>query len=213
MKKTEKIEVRVSAEEKDRLTKMAEKRGQSISDMIRTRMSGDEEVSAKNTKRNQILMLLPLYLGVFLLCLAILSGSKGTQTDELPYMTTIGISARGYDDFDSIYNVPHLDGYSRKYEVLRFSSDGEVEATFDVTLNVEKRKDGEFLLKTNACKKTGTGCEQAQEFENIMPSPAPTQGSKRFYYFGELDDAGGRDVLFFKITGPQSERQVPDADQ
>ena len=41
MKKTEKIEVRVSADEKDRLAKMAEKRGQSTSEMIRARMSQD----------------------------------------------------------------------------------------------------------------------------------------------------------------------------
>ena len=41
MKKTEKIEVRVSLEEKERLGKMAEKRGQSVSDMIRERMSED----------------------------------------------------------------------------------------------------------------------------------------------------------------------------
>ena len=178
MKKTEKIEVRVSVEEKERLGKMAERRGQSVSDMIRERMSEDVGAIPKNMKMNRMISMLALLLAILALLWLAIVGFKSKKSDY-PIMSTIGfISIDPYARLGS-FNVPHIDSYSQRHKIYAFEHD------FEVSLRVEKKEDGLFMLMSNICKKVEARCVNSRENETILSSPLKTPSFSQFVYNGE----------------------------
>lgn len=174
MKKTEKIEVRVSVEEKERLGKMAERRGQSVSDMIRERMSEDVSVIPKHIKMNRLISSLALLCAVAALFWLSLSGAKRSGPSA-PVMSTIHVFS---EDGGATYNLPHLEAYNETYRYFAYGHD------FELSVGVEKKDDGLFLLKTQMCKLIQDECIERQENNNILSSPMKHPERVQFQYNG-----------------------------
>jgi len=193
MKKTEKIEVRVSVEEKDRLGKMAERRGQSVSDMIRERMSEDVGAIPKHIKINRIVSWLALVCALIALIWMSIFNSKPREL-SYPLMSTIYVHAYRPEMRAATYKLPHLDAYTEKHKFFAFDHN------FELSFNVEEQEGGLFLLKTKICKIVEDECIEDQENENILSFPAKHVEPAGFFYIHAEDEK--IDIL---IRGPRLE--------
>lgn len=165
MKKTEKIEVRVSADEKDRLARLSEGRGVTISELIRETMAGDIGMGSRDGKATRIVIFgaLALYgLCLFWMGLAVF----GDKSDTPPVMSEVAVS--GETIFDTVLKtqVPHIDGFSQDYE-FTVGQDA-----FAITQTIEETEDNIYLLKLDACLKTETGCEVFDKATIILSPPS-----------------------------------------
>ena len=200
MKKTEKIEVRVSLEEKERLGKMAEKRGQSVSDMIRERMSEDVSAIPKQIRMNRFVSWLALSCAVVGLLWVSVFNSKPSET-SFPVMSTIHLSSHDSDHRLSIFNLPHLNDYNEKrvFSTLGYN--------YEFNFGVQAKDKGVFLLTTRICKKIDDVCVEIKEHENILSPPSQNYTSSKFSYDGEEDER-----IHISILGPGlGERVEPES--
>jgi len=192
MKKTEKIEVRVSHEEKERLMELAEKRNQNISELIRDRMAGNYTVPAQTISRdimwNRGMSAMALALASVAFIWGILGFMRAEPAPAPPVMSSF--SLYGDESFQPVLKtqVAHRDGFTGTYSVK--SEAGE----FRTNLSVAETSAGVFKLTTNICRTKVSGCPVIDETVLILSQPSvyPSRGEATLFE--------GEDTLFKVIT-------------
>lgn len=165
MKKTEKIEVRVSFEEKERLTELAEQRNQNISELIRDRMAGNYTLPAQSLSRdvmwNRGISVVALVLGsiAFLWTLMGLMGG-GTDSFSQTQVAEVGVSYNhpDYTKDSRPFKTSLLveEGYRRTYE---FKTNG---TEYRLTLSAESGGQDILRYDLQLCRISGEACDELQ---------------------------------------------------
>ena len=183
MKKSEKIELRVDHMEKERLAKVAERRGQTISDVVRDALAGELGIPQKAY---------PKWPGVAAICalgLATCSliwtgfGSQGkVSLDRSPAMSRLVLFAGtqwGAGPRNAVLQtqVPHRDGFSQNYKFKIGAQE------FETNHAVEETGSGIYLLKMDICRTTNVACDSIDQAEIILSPPAahPRGGQAKFF--------------------------------
>ena len=112
MKKSEKIEIRVDHEEKQRLTVLAKSQGLSTSEAVRDLL---KTAPVKASKRSTVLATSALGIALVALCLSLINRFGAVyRNNKSPNMTNFGLEGHGF-----IFNteVPHVDGFDASYDI------------------------------------------------------------------------------------------------
>ena len=191
MKKTEKIEVRVSAEEKERLNELAETRNQNISELIRDRMAGNYTLPAQSFSRdimwNRAISAVALAFASVALIWGILGLMRDAPASPPPAMSTVLLYTA--ETFPPVLEtqVAHRSGFEQTYVVK--TKAGE----FRTTHKVIEMDEGIFQLTVNMCRLEVKGCPIVDEAVLILspPSAYPRQGNAMLHEGG---------ILTFKVV-------------
>lgn len=166
MKKSEKIELRVDYEEKQRLKELAKSQGLSTSEAVRELL---KSVPAESTKWPTVLALSALGVALVALCLPLINSSGAVyRNDQSPNMTSFGL-----DGHDFIFNteVPHVDGFEASYDIRM--NNWEYEArNYKLKQKVVAVGEGVFELNVAICRPVGDTCEQVDTAKLILSPPA-----------------------------------------
>jgi len=196
MKKTEKIELRVNHEEKERLAGIAKHRGQTVSDVVRDALGNDLGRTSVSYQK------LPVFISLLALGLATISlfwVSRGAP--QRPVMSTTSLylpdSSGG-----SVLNtqVPHRDKFSQTYSVI--SKTRHLQLTHEVS----EIKANVFQLAASVCEEQGEGCSLLGEATVVLASPSepPRMGQVA------VRDGSGieyEDIQFYiEVLGPSLQK-------
>ena len=210
MKKTEKIEVRVSHEEKERLMELAEKRNQNISDLIRDRMAGNYTMPAQSLSRdvawNRAMSAVALAFASIAFLWGILGFIWNAPASPPPVMSMVIL----FEDYAPENGPPskvlqtqiaHRDGFSQTYA---FKVKGDV---FETRHVVEETSEGVFLLKMDVCRKIKDACNLIDQGELILsqPSAYARMGVMKFF-------EGDRSTFFAQVMGSSTPKPVGPAE-
>lgn len=165
MKKSEKIELRVDHTEKERLSNIAERRGQTVSDVVRDALAVELGAAPQAyPKWPGFVAICALALaGVSLLWLA--SGHQ-TGTRERPVMTTASLMLPDMRDPVLRTQVPHRNGFSQTYSINTDTG------RFQFTHDVSEIGSNIFELKASLCKMFEETCAPEGESTLILSSPS-----------------------------------------
>ena len=179
MKKTEKIELRVDHAEKERLSAIAERRGHTVSDVVRDALAGELGVARADY---------PKWPGVVSIVAVVLSGvslgllvsNPAYRTDGLESLSIkpTYVSARVSTDADAVaFDITVLTDTTREFSLQSVTGD-----TIRMTiLATPDKKSGLLLINSEACIVT------EQECRDLNPQPvsiqmAPAIGSSAYTY-------------------------------
>lgn len=192
MKKSEKIELRVDHEEKQRLTDLAKSQGLSTSEAVRELL---KTAPAESSKRSTVLATSALGIALVALCLSLINRSGAVyRNNQSPNMTTFGLEGH-----DFIFNteVAHVDGFEASYDIRM--NNWEYEArNYKLEQEVVAVGEGVFELNVAICRPVGDTCEQVDTAKLILSPPA-------------IPPRIGRALLYDKnfVTGISSEDDTP----
>lgn len=183
MKKTEKIELRVDHAEKDRLSTIAERRGLTVSDIVREALS--VELGASQTAYPRWLGLTALasfVIGLSALCLSLGFGLKGpvgnaatviypdTMDVSAGMITTMGRSTQGQD---IRFSVPLHHADSRTFDLKNLNGE-----TVRVALKSQPGENGILMHVTaTSCILRDARCDM-EPMPSVSIQMRPTHGAR-----------------------------------
>ena len=173
MKKTEKIEIRLSHEDKERLSRMAENEGRTISQLVRGLIDKYLELSPTNIRRpvpKKTLFLSSLVSGIigFVLSYGLVKGNNPEyNTTETRIVKNVRIS---YDNAWSVLAVPLLD----KYEIEHSVQYG-TEAELSIKIALHKNAYGQYPANFVFCLRQTDQCEEMAKAELILDPQTKTE--------------------------------------
>ncbi|MEP4051342.1 MAG: ribbon-helix-helix domain-containing protein [Litorimonas sp.] len=200
MKKTEKIEVRVSYEEKERLTELAEQRNQNISELIRDRMAGQYTVPAQTISRdimwNRGISVVALVLGSIAFLWGIIGMMVDGKSNASPILSTVQMT-EAEEFFPALETkIAHRDGFTKSYIIQ--TAEGSYQ-----TSHLVEEAGGVFQLKVGLCRVEGESCVPLQSKELILSPPSRNARQSTALFFDQ-------EQPIFKVTAfpqPQSETE------
>ena len=206
MKKTDKSELRVDHAEKDRLMNIAERRGQTISDVVRDALAGELGSAPQSyPKWPGFVALGALGLAVCSFYWASVRPMTGINVDRPVIMSTVTLNEGkrfvAPMNFILTTQVAHRDGFSQTYT---FNADGK---TFETRHDVVEKSQGIYVLKIFICHKTQAACESIDQADIILspPSVEARVGSAQFF-----DDSG--QVFYAEVRGSKIPKPVAPID-
>ena len=172
MKKSEKIELRVNHAEKERLATIAERRGQTISDVVRAALAGELGAAPQSYPKWPGYIAI-LAFGLALMSLAWIASSSSERKNVGPIMSTTYLKTQASRHPILTTQVPHTDGFSQSYTIQ--SPDGP----FQLNQKVNEVSPGVFQLKASFCSAVSETCSQSDELTLILspPSSHPRNGN------------------------------------
>ncbi len=190
MKKTEKIEVRVSYEEKERLTELAEQRNQNISELIRDRMAGNYTVPAQTISRdimwNRGISIVALVLGLIAFLWTLIGLMAQERTVASPILSTVQMT-EAEEFFPSLETkIAHRDGFMKSYTIQTKA------ASYRTSHAVEEAGDV-FQLKVDLCRIEGQDCVALESKLLILSPPSEYARQSTAVFFDQTQPV-------FKVT-------------
>ena len=193
MKKSEKIELRVNYTEKERLASIAERRGLTISDVVRGALAGElGEAPVQIPKWPGIVAIAALGVAI----LAFLGGARHESPQAQKYRTVMtNYTLQAVDKNENALlgpkilstQVGHVDGFRQTYH---FKSE---KVSYQLTQVVSEQSDGIYNLTSNVCVMAGSECEEIDSASLILSSPyARSEYGELFLY--------GQDGPIFKVN-------------
>ena len=182
VKKTEKIEVRVSHEEKERLMELAEQRNQNISELIRDRMAGQYTVPAQTISRdiiwNRGISVLALVLG----SIAFLWSLIGMMVDNRPTVSPVlsNVQMTQIEEFFPALEtkIAHVDSFQKSYSI-------QTEGGTYRTAHLVMESDGIFQLKADLCRVEDEICVPLESKELVLSQPGQYSRQSTAVFFDE----------------------------
>lgn len=203
MKKTEKIEVRVSFEEKERLTELAEQRNQNISELIRDRLAGQYTVPAQTISRdimwNRGISVVALVLGSIAFLWGLIGMMVDGKSNASPILSTVQMTeVEGF--FPALETkIAHRDGFTKSYTI-------QTEAASYRTSHAVAEAGGVFQLKVDLCRVDGDSCVVLESKELILSPPSAYARQSTAVFFDKKQPV-------FKVTAfPQPLRRQEKGD-
>ncbi len=169
MKKTEKIEVRVSAEEKERLNELADARNQNISELIRDRMAGNYTMPAQSFSRdiiwNRGISVLALVLGLMAFIWSMIALMDGRSNTLPPTMSSVRMTPP-----DTVFavletKVAHRNGFTQSYTI-------KVDDATYRTTHLIREEGGVYRLTADLCRVQSDTCLELETKELILSEPS-----------------------------------------
>jgi len=168
MKKSEKIELRVDHTEKERLSKIAERRGQTISDVVRDALAGELGVAPQAYPRwPGVASIAAIVLAAGSLLWTVVGPAGDADADQFPNMSKVMLNeGTGFGNTVLQTQVAHRDGFSKIY-----SFKVDVEA-FETRHDVTETTPGVFVLHMEICRKIERACEIIDQGDLVLSPPS-----------------------------------------
>jgi len=194
MKKSEKIELRVNYAEKERLASIAERRGLTISDVVRGALAGElGDAPVQIPKWPGMVAIAALGVAI----LAFLGGAQHESSMSVGKFRTVMTSytLQAVDKHENVVlgpkilstQVGHVDGFRQTYH---FKSE---KVSYQLTQVVSEQSDGIYNLTSSVCVMAGSECEEIDSASLILSSPYTlTEYGELFLY--------GPDGPIFKVN-------------
>ncbi len=173
MKKTEKIEIRLSHEDKERLSRLAENEGRTISQLVRGLIEKYLELSPTNIRRpvpKKTLFLSSLVSGLIGFALSyglVKNKSTAHSTTEPRVVKNVRIS---YDNAWSVLAVPLLEDYEIEHSV-QYGTKAEL----SIKIALHKNEYGQYPASFVFCLRQSNQCEEMAKAELILDAQTKTE--------------------------------------
>lgn len=173
MKKTEKIEIRLSHEDKERLSRMAKIEGRTISQLVRSLIDKYLELSPSTIKRaipkkTLIFTALASALTGFGLSYFYISNKIPTkQITESRIVKNVRIS---YDNAWSVLAVPLMDKYKIQHSV-QYGNEAELK----IKIELRENEFGQYPATFIFCLEQADICEEMAQAELILDPQTKTE--------------------------------------
>ncbi|MGJ8560782.1 MAG: ribbon-helix-helix protein, CopG family [Litorimonas sp.] len=172
MKKTEKIELRVDYAEKERLTEIAERRGHTVSDVVRDALAGELGVAQSDyPKWPGRLAIGAALLSVLSLCLLLTDITGGGSESGIRPLYPTSVSADVYTTGENLsVDIPMLTSSQRDLTLL-------TEQGKTIRLSLKAAPDAEtniLTIDSDGCIVRGNDCE-AFDLQTMTINMRPAQ--------------------------------------
>jgi len=203
MKKSEKIELRVDYTEKERLSKIAERRGQTISDVVRDALAGELGVAPQAyPKWPGVASIAAIVLAAGSLLWTAVGPSGGADVDRSPNMSSVSLyPGAGYENRFLETQVAHRDGFSKIYS---FKVDEEA---FETRHDVTETTPGVFVLHMEICRKTERACEIIDQGDLVLSPPSVYVRAGKVQFF-----EGASPAFTARVSSDVLPKSVPPAE-
>ena len=172
MKKTEKIEVRVSHEEKARLSGIADARGLSVSELIRESVAEDIGTLPRIPRWPGYAAVAAGALAVAALGVSLMTSSPTPADTRAVYPSSISVQANWASDTDVIFSLP-VEGPAQHDWTMRSKAGEELR----VTVTTAETKDRVMPITITACVVQDAACIPF-ETPDVALNTRPSQGSR-----------------------------------